>query len=69
MNYTHIDIRDTALAAWREGERVIAVMQLDAPKEQLGGRYLTEVFGVALMRVTGDWIPVESDTRLRRAAP
>ncbi|MGS1117450.1 DUF1173 family protein [Castellaniella sp. UC4442_H9] len=57
------EVRDqlgAVLAAWREGERVIAIMQLDVPKHQTGGRYLAEVFGIALMRVTGDWIPVES---------
>lgn len=50
----------TAIAAWREQKRVIAILQLDVPKVLTSGRYLAEVRDVALMRVSSDWIPVES---------
>ncbi|WP_323011532.1 DUF1173 family protein [Castellaniella sp.] len=51
---------ESACSAWRDGARVMAILQLDVPKAQRNGQFLSEVIDIALMRVSDDWIPVDS---------
>lgn len=44
------------LSAWRQGRRVIAIVQTDQPSEQTKAQALN----VALMVVSNEWIPVDS---------
>lgn len=48
------------LIAWRQGERLMVIMQTDVPTKSKDGRKCAQVTDIALMRVTSDWIPVES---------
>jgi len=47
-----------AVAAWRQGQRVMAIAQVDPRKEKRGP--VAEVINLALMQVTQNWIPVDS---------
>lgn len=47
-----------AVAAWRQGHRVMAIAQVDPRKEKRGP--IAEVVNLALMQVTKNWIPVDS---------
>lgn len=47
------------LIAWRQGERIICIMQTDTPS-RTKNHTEARVTDIALMRVTKDWIPVES---------
>ncbi|SAI72970.1 Predicted transcriptional regulators containing the CopG/Arc/MetJ DNA-binding domain [Bordetella ansorpii] len=58
--WTHLNERFGAeLNAWRKGARTIAVLQTDVP-DLINGIARAAVLDVALMRVTSDWIPVDS---------
>lgn len=47
------------LNAWRKGARTIAVFQTDVP-DLVNGIMRAAVLDIALMRVTSEWIPVDS---------
>lgn len=52
---------ERSVNAWRGGKRTIAIAQIEPRKAPASSAYECTVVGLALMRVTDDWLPVESN--------
>lgn len=57
--WSHLNDKYPALSAWRQGAKAMAIIQTDVPRLGEKGHF-AEILDVAIMRVTNDWLPVES---------
>lgn len=52
---------ERAVRAWKSGKKTVAIAQIEPRQASIGVGYECCVVGLALMRVTDYWLPVESD--------